>query len=179
MPKDSARIIAPWAYFGCFVGAIVMLLQLYPFNWAGHCALGRPLCGDVLCTVKGEWHIAWLVPSNGIGNFMAGDSWLGRGFITYPLMAFYVPSLYGSWRFILFSFVAGPMLAGMTTSNINEWPAVWCLFSIGLVLAIIKTPLRYHLHVGDPWWMMLWKWWKRRKEGVGGPALAKVEEPAE
>ena len=38
MPKDSARIIAPWAYFGCFVAAIAMLLQLYPFDWAGHCA---------------------------------------------------------------------------------------------------------------------------------------------
>ena len=33
-----------------------------------------------------------------------------------------------------FSWVAGPWLASLTTSNINEWPAVWCLFSIGLVL---------------------------------------------
>jgi hypothetical protein len=47
------------------------------------------------------------------------------------------------------------------------------------VLAIIKTPLRYHLHVGDPWWMMLWKSWKRRREAVTAGALTKVEEPAE
>jgi hypothetical protein len=185
MPKDSARIVAPWAYFGCFVAAIAMLIQLYPFSWAGHCAIGRPLCGDVLCTVRGEWHIAWLLPTNGIGNSMADNAWLGRGYLGYPLMSFFIPTLYGSWRFILFSWLAGPFLAGLTTSNINEWPAVWCLFSIGLVLAIIKTPLRYHLHVGDPWWMMVWKWWKRRR-AVEAPApvdetpvLVKIEEPAE
>jgi len=141
-----------------------MLIQLYPFNWAGHCAAGRPLCGDVLCTVRGEWHIAWLLPTNGIGNSMADNATLGRGFLSYPLTAFFLPSLIGSWRFTLFSFMAGPFLAGLTTSNINEWPAVWCLFSIGLVLAIIKTPLRYYLHVSDPWWMIIYRWWRRRRQ---------------
>ena len=166
MPKDSARIIAPWVYFACFLSAIAMLIQLYPFSWAGHCAAGRPLCGDVLCTVRGEWHIAWLLPTNGIGNSMADNATLGRGFLSYPLTAFFLPSLIGSWRFTLFSFMAGPFLAGLTTSNINEWPAVWCLFSIGLVLAIIKTPLRYYLHVGDPWWMIIYRWWQRRHQRV-------------
>ena len=162
MPKKSAKIIAPWVYGACFISAIAMLIQLYPFNWAGHCALGRPLCGDVLCTVRGEWHIAWLLPTNGIGNSLVDNAYLGRGYVSYPLTAFLLPSLIGSWRFTLFSYLAGPFLAGLTTSNINEWPAVWCLFSIGLVLAIIKTPLRYHLHVSDPWWMMIYKWWRKR-----------------
>ena len=133
----------------------------------------------MLCTVRGEWHIAWLLPTNGIGNSMVNNPYLGRGYIEYPLMAFYIPSLYGSWRFILFSWLAGPFLAGLTTSNINEWPAVWCLFSIGLVLAIIKTPLRYHLHVGDPWWMMLIKWWKRRKAAAKAALAATAPQPAE
>ena len=117
--------------------------------------------------------IAWLLPTNGIGNSMADNATLGRGYITYPLTAFVLPALIGSWRFTLFSFLAGPTLAGYTTNNINEWPAVWCLFSIGLVLAIIKTPLRYHLHTSDPWWMMLMKWRRRRrteKVAVGAPA---------
>ena len=95
---------------------------------------------------------------------MADNATLGRGFLSYPLTAFFLPSLIGSWRFTLFSFMAGPFLAGLTTSNINEWPAVWCLFSIGLVLAIIKTPLRYYLHVGDPWWIIIYRWWQRRRQ---------------
>jgi hypothetical protein len=63
-----------------------------------------------------------------------------------------MPALYGSWRFILFSYLAGPFASQLTTSNINEWPAVWCLFSIGLCLTIIKTPLRYHLYIVTPYW---------------------------
>ncbi|HXY59012.1 MAG TPA: DUF5765 domain-containing protein [Methylocystis sp.] len=173
MPKDAARRIAPWVYFACFCCAITMLVQLYPFNWAGHCTIGRPLCGDVLCTVRGEWHLAWHLPANGIGNSMADNAWLGRGFIAYPLTAFLMPALIGSWRFTLFSYLAGPWLAAQTTGDITEWPAVWCLFSIGLVLAIIKTPLRHHLHVSDPWWVMLGRR-KSERRAAGAPAL----EPA-
>jgi hypothetical protein len=178
MPKDAARKLAPWVYAACFVGAISMLVQLYPFSWAGSCLPGRPLCGQILCTVKGEWHLAWLLPTNGIGNSMAEHAYLGYGFLAYPVMAFFVPSLYGSWRFVLFSWLAGPYLASLTTNNINEWPAVWCLFSIGLVLAIIKTPLRQHLHVGAPWWQMLPRWWKTRKQPqarVGGALLGEAK----
>lgn len=174
MPKESARIIAPWTYAACFAAAIMMLIQLYPFDWAGHCAVGRPLCGEVLCTVRGNWHIAWLVPTNGIGNSMADNAWAGRGYLAYPLTAFLLPALIGSWRFMLFSYIAGPFVAALTTDNINEWPAVWCLFSIALVLSIIKTPLRKRLHVSDPWWMMLWKWWKRPRIAARAAAPAIV-----
>jgi hypothetical protein len=52
----------------------------------------------------------------------------------------------------LFTYLAGPFAASLTTSNINEWPAVWCLFSIGLCLMIIMTPLRRHLHIVTPYW---------------------------
>ncbi|HMK88447.1 MAG TPA: DUF5765 domain-containing protein [Methylocystis sp.] len=179
MPKDAARKIAPVVYFACFVCAITMLVQLYPFDWAGHCAIGRPLCGEKLCTVRGEWHIAWHLPVNGIGNSMVDNAILGRGFIAYPLTAFFLPALIGSWRFTLFSYVAGPWLASLTTSDVTEWPAVWCLFSIGLVLAIIKTPLRQHLHVSDPWWVMLGRWIAARREAAPAPSVAPDAPPAE
>ena len=155
MPPAAARKAAPVAYFVCFAGAALMLVQLYPFAWAGHCVPERPLCGDYLCTVSGQWHIAWLLPINGIGNELADKSFLGYGFVSYAIACFYVPALIGSWRFTLFTYLAGPLLAGMTTSKLNEWPAVWCLFSIGLLLVAMVTPLRRRLHVGDPWWMRL------------------------
>jgi hypothetical protein len=152
MPKDVASRVAPWAYTECFSAALSMLLQLYPFSWSGVCEPGRPLCGQMLCTVRGEWHLAWLIPTNGIGNSLTHVGWLGHGFPGYLLTAFALPALYGSWRFALFSYLAGPFAAHLTTSNINEWPAVWCLFSIGLCLTIIKTPLRRHLHIVTPYW---------------------------
>ena len=49
----------------------------------------------------------------------------------------------------------------------------------GLVPAIIKTPLRHHLHVGDPWWVMLGKWRGARKLSPARPAVPEpvVEAP--
>jgi hypothetical protein len=70
-------------------------------------------------------------------------SWLGWG---YYFPAFILPVLYGAGRFTLYHIIVGPFLAYLTTSNWNEWPAVWCLFSIGLLLVVIKTPLRKLLY---------------------------------
>ncbi|MCI0600271.1 MAG: DUF5765 domain-containing protein [Beijerinckiaceae bacterium] len=149
MPKDVASRVAPWAYTACFAAALIMLLQLYPFSWAGVCEPGHPLCGKLLCTVRGQWHVAWFVPFNGIGDSLTHMGWLGPSYI---LTAFVLPALYGSWRLTLFTYLAGPFAASLTTSNVNEWPAVWCLFSIGLCLTIIKTPLRRHLYIVTPYW---------------------------
>jgi hypothetical protein len=129
--------ISPWVYTVCFAGTIMFLLRQYPFAWAGMCTLNyHVLCGEKLCSVHGSWHIAWEIPLNGL-------SWLGWG---YYFPAFILPVLYGAWRFTLYHIIVGPFLAYLTTSNWNEWPAVWCLFSIGLLLVVIKTPLRKLLY---------------------------------
>ena len=121
------------------LASVVMLVQLYPFGWAGTCQPGAILCGPALCTVSGNWHLAWEVPYNGL--LIPVDAALGRtwGFPTYMMAVFLLPLVYGAWRFALFHAVAGPWLAGQLTGNPNEIPAVWCLFSIGL-LAISLSP---------------------------------------
>ena len=35
------------------LSSVLMLLQLYPFEWAGQCAPGSQLCAQRLCTVTG------------------------------------------------------------------------------------------------------------------------------
>ncbi len=66
--------------------------------------------------------------------------------------AFFIPILYGAWRCTLYHILAGPLVAVMLTNNINEWPAVWCLMSIGLILIVVKTPMRRLLNVRH-WWL--------------------------
>lgn len=156
IPKDKALKLAPWVYTLCFISAIFMIIQLYPFEWAGICEPGRPLCGEILCSVSGNWHIAWDVPANGIGNSLHYLNWFvfWDGYPSYVLAAFFLPVLYGSWRMSLYHFIAGPTLAMLLTDDVNEWPAVWCLLSIAILLLVVKTPLRQHLHVKS-WW--LWK----------------------
>ena len=147
IPRHIAKRIAPIVYAICFAGAILMLIKLYPFPWGGHCTPGiRPMCGERLCSVHGNWHIAWEVPVN--------DIW--SGFSAYLLAGFIVPLLYGSWRFTFYHILAGPLLARATTSNLNEWPAVWCLLSIGFMLIVVKTPIRQVLHVKK--WPLWGKW---------------------
>lgn len=134
---DVSKKIAPLVYGICLLGTGLMILKLYPFEWAGSCIVGiEPLCGNRLCSVHGSWHIAWEVPLNGLKHLEYG----------YYIPAFFMPIAYGAWRFTIYHILVGPFLAALTTSSLNEWPAVWCLFSIGLLLAVIKTPLRKLLY---------------------------------
>ena len=65
---------------------------------------------------------------------------------------FVAPLIYGSWKFTIYHLIVGPLAARISTDNINEWPAVWCLLSIGMFLIAIKTPLRQILYVKH-WWL--------------------------
>ena len=158
VPAGVARRLALPVYLLSALSAAAMLLQLYPFAWAGACRIGRPLCGPVACTVSGEWHIAWQLPLNGLGNGLEGAALIGSGFPTYVLIGLVLPFLYGSWRFALFHLLFGPLLAQLLSGNPGEWPAIWCLFSIGLLLLVVETPLRDLLRVHDwPLWPQAWR----------------------
>ena len=141
-------------YAVCFVSAIIMLLQLYPFEWAGSCPLGEVMCAERLCSVSGDWHIAWEVPANGMLNFITVDTWASflTAYPSYLVAAFLMPLLYGSWRLTVYHFLIGPRLAMLLTSNPNEVAAIWCLLSIGILLLVVKTPIRQFMFVKS-WWL--------------------------
>lgn len=152
IPKPVAQRIAPFVYVLCFAAAIVMVMHLYPIPQTGSCKIGRPLCASALCSVSGNWHIAWNVPLNGWHEACSFDMnlWLfpiKSVYLPYVIPAFLIPFLYGSWRLTIYQMLAGPVLAKFLTSNQNEWPAVWCLLSIGILLLVVKTPLRAWMHV--------------------------------
>jgi hypothetical protein len=128
----------------CALSSVLMLLQLYPFQWAGDCELGSSLCARQLCTVSGDWHQAWDVPYNGLMvpvERLIGFQW---GFPSYMLVTFALPLLYGAWRLVLFHLLAGPIFAGLMTGNPNEVPAIWCLFSIFIILVALSPVIRRH-----------------------------------
>jgi hypothetical protein len=169
MPAPVVARIQKPVYAICFVSAIIMLLQLYPFEWAGLCEPGRALCASRLCSVSGNWHIAWDIPTNGIGNWTYAHGL--TGYFSYSIAAFITPLIYGSWRFTAYHFFMGPFMALMSTNNLNEAPAVWCLLSIGFLLIVIKTPVRKYLYVRDN---LLWRW-LLGYDGAAAPAGADAE----
>jgi len=119
-----------------------MLMQLYPFAWAGECAPGSNLCADRLCTVSGDWHLAWDLPYNGLMVPLEQAIGTTLGFPSYILAAFALPLLYGAWRFSLFHLLVGPVAAGLLTAKPNEVPAIWCLFSIAIILIALSPAIR-------------------------------------
>lgn len=154
IPSSVRRKIQWPVYTVCFSSTVVMLLQLYPFEWAGSCMLGGGLCAEQLCSVSGEWHIAWDVPTNGILNFITVDSWASflTLYPTYFIAGIVLPFVYGSWKFTVYHFLIGPQLALLLTSNPNEVAAIWCLLSIGILLLVVETPIRRFMFVKS-WWL--------------------------
>ncbi len=150
IPAPLRKRIAPYVYGLCFAAATIFMMRIYPFHWASLCfernfqflpgsniKFSMPFCGPEICSTSGQWHIAWSIPAS--GNIEMANS--------YVYAAFLLPLIYGSWKLVLYHLNTGPLLAYLTTNNMNEWAAVWCLYSIGLLLLLIKTPVRQYLHV--------------------------------
>ncbi|TCO69274.1 DUF5765 domain-containing protein [Rhodovulum euryhalinum] len=141
VPPATRRAV--WAI--CAASAAVMVFQLVPVQALGRCMPGEVLCGPGLCTISGEWHIGWEVPLNGLFSPLSDALGFSANFPTYLIAVFLVPLAYGAWRFVLFHAAFGPFLATLLTDNPNEMPAVWCLFSIGLVLVGMCPPIRQRM----------------------------------
>ena len=141
-PGPAMRL-AVW--LACGVSATVMVLQVWPFPWAGTCEAGSVLCGAALCVVSGEWHIAWEIPRNDLLGPLRAVHWSLASVPTYMIAVFLLPLAYGAWRFVVFHAIVGPLLAWQLTSNPNEMPAIWCLFSIGIVLIALSPWVRRRL----------------------------------
>jgi len=144
VPKEVREKVEFWVFAALLVCAFTMIVSIYPFTWAPPCDPSySPFCGKKFCSLSGDWHIAWEMPRTIV-------AW-PFGVRAYALAAFVIPVLYGSWRFTLYHFITGPFLAYLTTGSLNELAAVWCLFSIGLLLVVIKTPVRK--------WLFVEKWY--------------------
>ncbi len=106
----------------------LMLIRLIPLFPAALCPIGSTMCGRVLCTLRGNWHLAWSVPQYVFP--VPGDLYL-----YHAVGSFAVPLWYREWKAPLMIFLSGPALAFLLTGgNPLEWPSVWCLSSSVLLL---------------------------------------------
>jgi len=152
IPKAVRDRIYMLVYGLCACASCFLIFKLYPFSWAGECVM----CPRQFCSVSGNWHIAWQFPLNDFGNYFYhkyGVYYMLSNYMTYFSVAFILPVLYGSWRAAAYHFFTGPMLSAYLTNNLNERPAVWCLLSIGILMIVVKTPLRKYLYVRDYWFL--------------------------
>lgn len=151
VPKSVKQRVKYWVYLICALSAVIMLAQLVPWPFAGSCRPGSPLCASNLCTVSGNWHIAWNIPYNGLLLPIENAFGIYAGFPTYMIATFVLPLVYGAWRLVLMHAIVGPILAWSLTNNPNEMPAVWCFFSI--VILVLGLSLRARTAMtANRWW---------------------------
>ena len=151
VPDAVSQRARGWVVLLAAAASAAMLVQLVPLDRFGTCLPGTPLCGAEFCTVPGTWHIAWDIPYNGL--FVPLENMLGvhPGFPTYMAAVFLLPLVYGAWRFVLMHVVAGPVLAFALTDDPNEMPAVWCLFSIAILMIALSPTIRNTV-TARTWW---------------------------
>ena len=140
-PAPVAPAMRRVVYALAGLASLALLLRLAPFDLLGPCLPGSTLCGEAWCTRAGDWHIAWDVPLN--AGLPGALGWPVE-FPAYVLAVFALPLVYGAWRFVAFHAVFGPLLAMALTDDPNEMPAIWCLFSVGLVLIALSPAIRRH-----------------------------------
>ena len=134
LPDKVRSKISGFVYTICFAASILMLIKAYPFAWAESCKAGVTLCGANLCSVSGEWHLAWMIPLKDFGLIFN---------YAYIFSVFILPLIYGAWKVALFQTIIGPgVVALFFTTNPNELPAVWCLISIAIFMVIFIPKLR-------------------------------------
>jgi hypothetical protein len=141
VPQWQRRSVYGLASLAC----AAMLLKLVPLEALGSCSPGSPLCGLQTCLISGDWHIGWMLPLNGFMEGFSSTFGIHIWFPAYFLAVFLLPLWYGSWRFVLFHLLVGPVLAYALTTNPNEQPAIWCLFSIGILLIALSPFIRVRL----------------------------------
>lgn len=51
----------------CMIGAVAVLVKMYPMAWTGKCIVGfEGFCRVQACSVSEDWHIARQLPWNGL-----------------------------------------------------------------------------------------------------------------
>ncbi len=151
VPAPVKARVWRWVMLLCAAATAILLIQLVPLGAFGRCTAGAPLCGPEFCTVSGEWHIAWNIPYNGLFVPFEAATGIASGFPAYMIVAFVLPLAYGAWRFVVFHVLSGPILASALTNNPNEMPAIWCLFSIFILLVGVSVRARQSV-TSDRWW---------------------------
>lgn len=150
VPHNITPVIRQRVIFVAALCTALMLVQLAPLPAFGNCIPGTAMCARDWCTVSGDWHLAWEVPLNGLYNPISERVGANLAFPSYMFAAIVLPLFYGAWRFCLFNFTFGAVLSQLLTSNPNEMPAIWCLFSVAIVLVSLSPAIRVRLLGGPP-----------------------------
>lgn len=159
--QGVAKKIRIPVYGLCLMAPVAFVVNLYPFEWTTACKQGDTFCGPILCSVSGSWHLAWKIPLNSLevsfGQIAPLSFSVGLATFAYFFGNLMLPIIYGSWRMALYQYVLWPLLSLLISRDANEFPAVWCLFSVGIFFLVTQPKVREKLYVKH-WFLWPKKW---------------------
>lgn len=151
IPEAVKNKIAFYVYAFCCLTAIPFMLTSYPYTDTSLCTIGlKTICVPFGCSHHGAWYFSWPWLSNNLSSqlwtaFSNKMPSLGLQTQIYLLTGMLLPILYGSWRVVLAATLLGPLLANFLLSSMHAYPSLWCLYSLGVICTLIKSPIRKYL----------------------------------
>lgn len=94
-------------------------------------------------TYQGSWHIAWQWVLNACASFS----------FLYTITVFILPIFFGAYRTLIYYTLCGPILSLFLTHNPDEWSAIWCLFSVAVMIPIRLRSFESFLTVRHQSWL--------------------------
>lgn len=137
LPRALSAAAKRYVYAAALGFSALFLIKIVPLVPLSICKAGATLCGPAWCTIDGSWHIGWSMPWYTFP--LPGDL-----FLYYAAAVFVLPLFYGAWRGVLLA-LGGLLLAYLSAPYPNEWPAIWCFFSVGLMLLLMAKDYRRYL----------------------------------
>lgn len=146
------KIFKPVMIVGAFA-AVLIFTKLIPQSIAGECIAGTQFCAKQFCTTSGLYHLVWQFPLNGLYNAFP----IPMALPGYSIFGLLLPVLYGSWRFVIFLLLTGPLTLRLFIHDPSEVATIWCLFSVAIIVVLFSKQLDRLLRVNH-WWV--WKYLK-------------------
>lgn len=101
----------------------------------------------VFYSYRGDWHIAWQWALNACSYIYYG----------YYLAVFIFPCFFGVYISVISYTIAGPIASIFSSTNPDEFAAIWCLFSIACISSIKVPAWERMCTVQDESWEETWK----------------------
>jgi hypothetical protein len=93
------------------------------------------ITGNILCTYKGNYHLAWSIPL-ATSSYVIQSSSLHFFLMFVPCFVMYdVNKLFMRG---IYTMMTGPILAMIITVNLHEQASIWCFFSIIQTFLMVK-----------------------------------------
>ena len=142
-----SRLVVSPSLPGCFAQYCTPVPSMYSIlNMKTHLTQTVGCSSTSFLSYPGNWHIAWTWVLNNCSFLI----------FTYLFTLFTLPCLFGVYYCVIAYILLGPIASIMSSTNPDEFGAIWCLISIALVSSLKIPPWERFLRVEHESWADTW-----------------------